>query len=108
MRKYDLSYLSTNPPSGEFLPVQVSADQIVVHVHGDCDMHGRTPSQVHPMHPVAALPGALLESAPDASLIDAPRLGVSRDGAPEGPSHSAALNSSGSENRQFMLPLASC
>jgi hypothetical protein len=48
MRKYDLSYLSTNPPSGEFLPVQVSADQIAVHVHGECDMHGRTPSQVHP------------------------------------------------------------
>jgi hypothetical protein len=26
VRKYDMSYLSTNPPSGEFFPVQVSGE----------------------------------------------------------------------------------
>jgi hypothetical protein len=114
MGKYDLSYLSTNPPSGEFFPAHVSAEQINTRVPGEPDVHGGTPSQEHVAsqehlahaqpasqeHPVMASRGS---PGFDASL-GSPGSISSGDRVPDGSAPSAI--STGPVNQRSTLPFA--
>jgi hypothetical protein len=114
IRKNDLSYLSTNPPSSEFFPVHVSTEQINTCVPGQLDMHGGTPSQEHVAsqehlahaqpafqeHPVMASRGS---PGFDASL-GSPGSLSSGDRVPDGSAPSAI--STGPVNQQSTFPFA--